>query len=219
MRAMTQADIVCDKARILSKSAELAAKQKCEATIKDLALRLAQSKILELEDKLAKMSKLAHEDPLTGIFNRRGCQAALARELSHCRRHNIALSLALIDIDDFKRINDTYGHATGDAALVQFAKRINASLRAADIFARVGGEEFLLILSGTDIRQAECTMERLQQTLSSAVLRVGAEDLSLTFSVGVAQLKPGDTAEALTDRADSAARAAKKRGKNCVVCS
>lgn len=79
MRAITQADIVCDKARLFAKSAEHAAKQECDATLKDLALRLAQTRIMELEEQLAQMSKLAHEDPLTGLLNRRGCEVAFAR--------------------------------------------------------------------------------------------------------------------------------------------
>jgi diguanylate cyclase len=219
MRALTQADIVCDQARIFAKSVELAAQNECDATFKDLSLRLAQSRIAELEEKLAQMSKLAHEDPLTGVLNRRGCEAAFARELSRSRRHKAPLSVAMLDIDNFKRINDEYGHATGDAALVHFAVSVSAAMRISDIFARTGGEEFLLILPDTDIQQAALTMERLQKTLASAVLHVGPAELSLTFSVGITQFQPDDIAEGLIDRADFGARTAKQRGKNCIVCS
>jgi diguanylate cyclase len=219
MRALTQADIVCDKARLFAKSAERAAKQECDATIKDVALRLAEARIRELEEKLAQMNKLAHEDALTGIFNRRGCEAAFVRELSRCRRHRTPLCVALLDIDNFKRINDEYGHATGDAALVHFAKTVGAALRVSDIFARIGGEEFLIILPDTDMQQAESTMARMQKTLASAALQIGPAELTLTFSVGIAQFQPDDIAERLIDRADFGARAAKKKGKNCIVCS
>lgn len=218
MRALTQADIVCDKARLFSKSAELAARNECGATFKDLALRLAQSRIVELEEKLAQMSKLAHEDQLTGILNRRGSEAALTRELSRSRRHSLPLSLALLDLDNFKRINDEHGHSTGDAVLVHFAKIVGATMRISDIFARIGGEEFLLILPDTDIRQAELTMARLRKTLSSTALRIDDADLSFTFSAGIAQFQSDETAERVIDRADFGARAAKQKGKDCIVC-
>lgn len=218
MRALTQADIVCDKARLFSKSAELAARNECDATFKDLALRLAQSRIAELEETLAKISKLAHEDQLTGILNRRGCEAALARELSRSRRHSAPLSLAFLDLDNFKRINDEHGHATGDAVLVHFAKIVGAAMRISDIFARIGGEEFLLILPDTDIRQAELTMARVRKTLSSTAFRIEDTDLSFTFSAGIAQFQSDETAERVIDRADFGARAAKQKGKDCIVC-
>ena len=218
MRALTQADIVCDKARLFAKSVERSAKHECDATIKDLALRLAQARIHELEEKLAQMSKLAHEDTLTGILNRRGCEAAFARELSRCRRQHTSLCVALLDIDNFKRINDEYGHATGDAALVHLTRVVGAAMRTSDVFARIGGEEFLLILPDTDLRQAELTMARVQKTLASAGLRIGHAELSLTFSVGIAQFQPDDIAERLIDRADFGVRSAKQQGKNCIVC-
>jgi diguanylate cyclase len=218
MRALTQADIVCDKARLFAKSAELAARNECDVTFKDLALRLAQSRITELEEKLAQMSKLAHEDQLTGILNRRGCEAAFARELSRSRRNSAPLSIALLDLDNFKRINDAYGHASGDAVLVHFAKIVGMTMRISDIFARIGGEEFLLILPDTDIRQAELTLARVQNALSSIPLRIEATELTPTFSAGIAQFQPEETAERIIDRADFGARIAKQRGKNCIVC-
>ncbi len=219
MRALTQADIVCDKARLFARSVERAAKQECDATIKDVALRLAQARIHELEQQLAHMSKLAHEDALTGILNRRGCEAAFARELSRCKRQRNSLCVALLDIDNFKRINDDHGHATGDAALVHLARIVGGALRTSDIFARIGGEEFLLILPDTDVRQAELTMARVQKALASATLRIGHAELSLTFSVGIAQFQPDDIAERLIDRADFGVRNAKQKGKNCIVCA
>ncbi|MGV3742076.1 MAG: GGDEF domain-containing protein [Burkholderiaceae bacterium] len=218
MRALTQADIVCDKARLFAKSIERAAKEECDAKIKDVALQLAQARIHELEEKLAQMSKLAHEDALTGILNRRGSEAAFARELSRCRRQKTSLCVALLDIDNFKRINDEYGHATGDAALVHFARIVGSAMRTSDIFARIGGEEFLLILPDTEPQQAEHTMMRVQKTLASAALRIGHAELSLTFSVGIAQFQPEDVAERLIDRADFSVRSAKQKGKNCIVC-
>jgi diguanylate cyclase len=219
MRALTQADIVCDKARLFAKSAELAAQDKCGATFKDLALRLAQSRIAELEEKLAQMSRLAHEDQLTGILNRRGCEAAFARELSRSQRNSAPLCVALLDIDNFKRINDEYGHAAGDAVLVHFAKIVGTAMRISDIFARIGGEEFLLILPDTDLQQAKLIMARVQNTFSSTSLRIDAAELSLTFSVGIAQFRSGETAERIIDRADLGARTAKQQGKNCIVCA
>lgn len=218
MRAITQADIVCDKARLFARSAERDAKQECDAAMKDLALRLAHARILELEETLGQMSRLAHEDPLTGILNRRGCETAFGRELSRTARQKTPLSVAVLDIDNFKRINDEYGHATGDAALVHFARLIAETLRASDIFARLGGEEFLLILPDTDVQQAEFIITRLQKTLASASLKVGSASLSLAFSAGIARFQSDDTAERLIDRADFGTRSAKQKGKNCIVC-
>lgn len=219
MRAIIQADIVCDKARLFAKSAEQVAKTECDATIRELSLRLAHSRIIELEEKLAQMSQLAHEDQLTGILNRRGCDSAFTRELSRCRRSNAPLSLAALDIDDFKRINDEYGHAAGDAALVHFTKIISANIRTSDIFARTGGEEFLIILPDTRIEHAALTVARLQKAMSLARLQTGQTSLELTFSVGIARLQPCDTAEGLIERADFGTRTAKKNGKNCMVCT
>lgn len=219
MRAITQADIVCNKARLFAKSAERSAKQECDAAMKDLALRLAHTKILELEEKLAQMNKLAHEDPLTGLLNRRGCESAFARELSRSIRQQAPLSVALLDIDDFKRVNDEFGHAAGDAALIHFSNLIAGTLRASDIFARLGGEEFLLILPDTDVAQAEFTIARLQQTLASAALPVGQATLSLAFSAGLTRFQAKDTPERLIDRADLGTRSAKQKGKNCIVCT
>lgn len=219
MRAITQADIVCNEARLFAKAAEQAAKQECDASIKDMALRLAHSRIAELEEKLAQMSRLAHEDPLTGLLNRRGCEVAFARELSRSTRRHSPLSVAMLDIDNFKRINDEYGHATGDAALVHFAHVIGGALRTSDILARVGGEEFLLILPDTDITQAAFTIARIQTTLAAAVLQAGPASLSLTFSAGIARFEAKDTTGNLIDRADFGTRAAKQKGKNCIVCT
>lgn len=219
MRAITQADIVCNEARLFAKAAEQAAKLECDTAIKDLALRLAQSKIAELEEKLAHMSKLAHEDPLTGLLNRRGCEAAFAREISRSARRGTPLSVALLDIDNFKRVNDDYGHASGDAALVHFAEVVRGALRTSDIFSRIGGEEFLLILPDTDIAQAQRTVARIQTTLASAALRVGPDSLVLTFSAGLTGFESADTAERLIDRADFGTRTAKQKGRNCIVCA
>ncbi len=219
MRAVTQAEIICDQAKRFAKSVAQKAQQEREMDMKDVALRLAHGKILELEAKLAAMSALAHEDPLTGILNRRGCDTALARELSRSQRHQTSVCVAMLDLDNFKHINDAHGHATGDAALVHFTRIVRAALRTADIFARTGGEEFLLILPDTTVEQAELAIARLQKTLAATSLKIGPASLSLTFSAGIAQCQAGDTQERVIDRADFGVMAAKRSGKNCIVCN
>lgn len=127
--------------------------------------------------------------------------------------------MALLDVDNFKRINDEYGHTTGDAALVHFAQVVGKTLRTSDIFARLGGEEFLLIFPDTGAEQAGFTVARVQKILALSALRLGPAILSLTFSAGIARLESDDTPERLIDRADCGTRAAKQKGKNCIVCA
>lgn len=187
------------------------------ATIANLLLHRARMQIVELEEKLQQMSKLAHEDALTGILNRRGLDAALARELPRAARQNSPLCLGMIDLDDFKQINDRFGHHAGDSALIHVARIISSALRKTDILARTGGEEFVIALPDTALPNAVDALARIQRMLAGAILHLDQRDLSLTFSAGVAALKNGEDAASLMRRADIGIYEAKRRGKNCVV--
>ena len=176
---------------------------------------------LELLQANRKLEELATTDPLTGIANRRKMTEQIAQELERARRFHHPLSLLMIDIDHFKRINDTYGHDVGDQAIVQTATMLTSQLRAVDMAARFGGEEFVLLMPETHIAVAVHAAERLREQAS--LLRVQAEsglEVGLTISIGVAAADPNgmqDSPSSLLVRADKALYRAKKEGRNRVV--
>ncbi|MFC5509564.1 diguanylate cyclase [Massilia jejuensis] len=176
----------------------------------------AESKIKELEAKLQHMSELVREDQLTGTLNRRGLDDVFERESARADRRNTPLCVALLDLDNFKRLNDTYGHLAGDNALRHLAKVVKATLRSMDVIARFGGEEFLIILPETGIAAAELTMTRLQRELTKHFFMHDNEKLLITFSAGVALRLPGEDQASLLARVDRAMYKAKQSGKNRV---
>jgi diguanylate cyclase (GGDEF)-like protein/PAS domain S-box-containing protein len=158
-------------------------------------------------------------DELTGLCNRRAFIQAAQQELLRVARAPAPLSLAVIDADHFKRINDSHGHAAGDAVLRHLAAGLRASFRTLDVVARFGGEEFVALLPGTSIEGAEAVAQRLCQSLAAQAVRVDGTPIRCTVSVGVAALADaGDTLEALMARADAALFAAKAAGRNRVIC-
>jgi len=177
----------------------------------------AESKIKELEAKLQHMSELVREDQLTGTLNRRGLDDVFERESARADRRNTPLCVALLDLDNFKRLNDTYGHLAGDNALRHLAKVVKATLRSMDVIARFGGEEFLIILPETPIEAAELTMTRLQRELTKHFFMHDNEKLLITFSAGVALRLPNEDQTTLLARVDRAMYQAKQTGKNRVV--
>ncbi|CAG4882211.1 putative Diguanylate cyclase [Georgfuchsia toluolica] len=176
----------------------------------------ADNKIRHLEAELVKASELVREDQLTGVLNRRGLDDAFQRELSRSKRNHSPLSIALLDLDNFKRLNDAHGHQAGDQALVHMAKLVKATVRPHDIIARYGGEEFLILLPDTRIEEAENVIKRLQRSLTKHFFLNNNERLLITFSAGVALQRPGETKESLVSRADDALYEAKRAGKNRV---
>ena len=181
--------------------------------------RVAESERLvqELTAKLEHVNEVAHEDFLTGTLNRRGMEQALDREFDRANRHGTSLSLAMMDIDHFKRLNDQLGHATGDKALVHLAKVIKESLRSTDVLARYGGEEFIIILPGTAENEAVDIMKRAQRDLTRNFFMLNNERVLITFSAGVAQREQDESAEMLIPRADKALYRAKQAGRNLVI--
>jgi diguanylate cyclase len=177
----------------------------------------AESRIRELEAKLQHMSELVREDQLTGTLNRRGLDDVYERESARSDRRNTPLCVALLDLDNFKRLNDTYGHLAGDNALRHLAKVVKATLRSMDVIARFGGEEFLIILPETPIEAAELTMTRLQRELTKHFFMHDNEKLLITFSAGVALRLPNEEQASLLARVDRAMYQAKQTGKNRVV--
>ena len=177
----------------------------------------AEARIHQLEAKLQHMSELVREDQLTGSLNRRGLDDVFERETARADRRGTPLCIAVLDLDDFKKLNDTYGHIAGDAALKHLVKIVKETLRSMDVIARFGGEEFLILLPETSIEAASQTMTRLQRELTRHFFMHDNEKVLITFSAGVALRRPHEEQTALVQRADKAMYQAKQTGKNRVV--
>lgn len=178
---------------------------------------MANAEIAKLQTELHHTSELVRHDPLTGTLNRKGLSEALAREMARTQRHSSQLCIGLLDIDNFKKINDTHGHHAGDAALMHLTEVIRENLRPQDSLGRYGGEEFLIILPDVDADDAVKAMQRLQRALTTRYFLTGGQKLLITFSAGVARLEVDEAPEAAIDRADQAMYRAKKAGKNRVM--
>lgn len=167
----------------------------------------------------AKNEQLAVTDDLTGLYNRRHLMRILRRQKSLSDRGGYQFSISFIDLDFFKQVNDTYGHAAGDAALIAVAKEINRTLRDVDYVARIGGEEFVVVLSQTDYAEALRIAERVRADISQLEINLGEGQpaITLTASLGVATYRYKESINDLIHRGDSAAYAAKSCGRNCIV--
>ena len=164
------------------------------------------------------LRRASRRDELTGIANRRAMDEALERAWQRFHRHGRGFAVVLVDIDHFKRINDTLGHAAGDAVLVQVAQRLQQHARASDAVGRVGGEEFLLLLDETAAAPARQSAERLRALLDGAPVAAAGQALTVTASVGVAVIDVRDRdVDALIRRADRALYRAKADGRNRVA--
>lgn len=158
----------------------------------------------------------AQTDSLTGVLNRRALEMAADREISACRRRGTPLALLAIDLDHFKRLNDTHGHAAGDAMLAAASRQLQRSLRSTDFLARFGGEEFIAVLPDRDGARAFEIAERLRSKLEELQVPFEGQMLRVTASFGVASLSdPGDSWTDMQRRADRALYAAKQGGRNC----
>ncbi len=167
-----------------------------------------------LEEERSYYEELATHDTLTNIYNRFYFIDALEREFATTKRYGHPLSLMLIDIDHFKRINDNFGHTVGDEVLKEFAAILSKRVRSSDVFARWGGEEFILLLPSTTVGQAMCVAESMRASVDNNVFdEVG----SVTCSIGVSQIQDGDDFNRLISRSDEALYRAKEEGRNRVI--
>jgi diguanylate cyclase len=171
----------------------------------------------KLAESLDQMRQLASHDELTKALNRRSLMGYLDQARSRAERSGESFSVALLDLDNFKAVNDTHGHAVGDDVLRVFAKTGYRGLRDSDAFGRYGGEEFMLILGGTPPAAAQAAVDRMRNKVAARDWSEFAPDLRVTVSAGVAGYRPGETVSQLLSRADDALYEAKRAGRNRVV--
>jgi two-component system cell cycle response regulator len=165
---------------------------------------------------LEELARLARRDPLTGLPNRRALEEELARETARAARAGTPLSAVALDVDRFKLVNDAHGHAAGDAVLAEIAARAAAALRAGDLLARIGGEEFAALLPGADLDHAAEVAERIRARVAAGPVEAAGRALAVTVSLGCAALAPGEDGRALLARADERLYAAKRAGRDRV---
>lgn len=184
------------------------------ARLSHIRWRLSQQRE-ELGRALAQLQAIATRDELTGLPNRRQVQALMDQELLRSLRHHHDFCIALVDLDHFKRVNDDHGHAAGDTVLRAFAEAGQAALRATDVLARWGGEEFLVLLPDTAMPPALAGMERLRQQTAALHIDVGGgQQVSVTVSIGLTGHHRGDTLAQTLERADRLLYRAKAEGRN-----
>lgn len=181
--------------------------------------QIAEERVKQLEQELEHVSELVREDKLTGALNRRGLDDVLDREIKRAERQRTPVSVALLDIDNFKQLNDSLGHQAGDQALVHLIQVVKNALRPTDEVARYGGEEFLIILIDTSLEEAMATIIRLQRELTKSLFLHNNERQLITFSAGVALHASGEDPESTIGRADGAMYKAKRAGKNRVFAA
>jgi len=173
-----------------------------------------EDQVRSLESELRRLSDEVSTDVLTEVANRRGLMQAFEVETARLERQGGELAIGLLDIDNFKKLNDTLGHSVGDIALKSLAGHVQKQLRAVDIVARFGGEEFVVMLPGVAVEEAQVTLTRLQRTLSASLFMHDGREVFVTFSAGVTRYRPGEALEAALERADEALYEAKRTGKN-----
>ncbi|MCW8914575.1 MAG: GGDEF domain-containing protein [Magnetovibrio sp.] len=193
--------------------------------IMSLRLRLMNARLGNAIEDISYREKIEHElramatrDPLTGISNRRHISEAATREIEQAQRHGRKLSVAMIDIDHFKAINDTFGHACGDNVLRLVVEVMADELRSADTLGRMGGEEFAAILPETGLDTGSTIAERIRARIAEHVFIWDGKEFGITASIGIAAWNTGEvTIDPTLVRADKALYTAKDQGRNCVV--
>lgn len=188
----------------------------------ELSKRLAaeaQRRVTALESELAQTSELVRHDQLTGALNRRGLEEVFDKEIKRAQRRGSPLCLAVLDIDNFKTLNDALGHQAGDGALVHLVNTIRGTARPQDTVARYGGEEFVILLPDTPLNDAKQALVRIQRELTKTLFLHENQRVLITFSAGVTELPSNGSRESAIKRADQLMYQAKTAGKNKVVAA
>ena len=194
-----------------------AARNRDELSAMQMKAEEAAAEVARLRKARDLASASARHDLLTGALNRKGLEEALEREVAQAMQQGAALSIAFLDIDNFKAINDTHGHTSGDDALAHLAQVARESMRPQDTLARFGGEEFVVLMPDTRLEDGVKTIVRLQRALTQRFFMAGDTRLFITFSAGVAELGKDEPPMAAIHRADRGMYQAKRAGKNKVV--
>ncbi len=183
------------------------------ATLNNLSESVSQ-----LKKEKNKLSNQLMHDALTGSLSRAYIMDVLDKHVAkHSRANSQNLSVALFDIDHFKNVNDTYGHQVGDALLVKFVETINFAIRTQDYLGRYGGEEFLFLVTDTSPKKIYNLVERIRKSIEKTVYNISGYDITMTISIGLAHIRPGDDTESIIQRADEALYQAKNSGRNQTV--
>ncbi len=201
------------------KTAELFARIQNHLLLKHTIDELKSTQ-MDLQKALAEVQKLANTDPLTGVLNRRSLFDFAHQEFNRVSRYGSYFSLLLMDLDNFKKVNDNYGHQVGDKALCTVVQAIKNTIRNVDILGRYGGEEFMAILPETDAEQAFILAERIRQMVASNILETDQGNLQLTISIGVTTYSTKDQSlDDIISRADKGVYQGKEQGRNkcCLV--
>jgi diguanylate cyclase (GGDEF)-like protein len=188
----------------------------------ELRVRLrAGRRIIDLQAELFRLQEMfraqSRTDPLTGCLNRRGITERLLAEISFAQRDRRPLGIGVLDVDHFKKINDTHGHAVGDGVLQELVHRLGSSVRASDAYGRIGGEEFLILWPGLSVESSRVAADRVRQIMERTPFVIDDVTLRATVSLGVTTTLGDDTQEVVIERADQALYAAKGAGRNRVV--
>ena len=168
----------------------------------------------KLEERIAISEKMAITDPLTETSNRRHFESQLALECSRSKRFNEPLSLIILDVDDFKSINDQHGHASGDSVLVEVSKKLNSSVRDIDLVVRWGGDEFMVLLPNTSVQHAQLLAEKIRTLIDESMDEIGVK---VSVSLGVSEYNIDESASRFISRADRVLYVAKVEGRNRVA--
>ncbi len=172
---------------------------------------------MSLIDLNEKLNSMAITDYLTGVYNRRYIMEYLKTELEKCKRYNHDLSIMIIDVDHFKKINDTYGHKSGDEVLKYICNLISENIRQSDVFGRIGGEEFLIVFNDTDVENASNKAEKIRSLIEKSKVEDNGKEISITISAGVTEYTKDDHVDSIVNRADQALYNAKEDGRNKII--
>ena len=181
----------------------------------EFSKKIARNKQIEMDAVMVQASEVAHVDPLTFLVNRRTIIKELQDEVMRAERYHSMLSVSVVDVDNFKAVNDTHGHPFGDEVLRQVAHQLRESIRHPDVVGRYGGEEFLIILPNSDAAAASEQAARLCKQVREMVVSAKEHEATVTLSIGIAQFRVGvDTWDSLLNRADNAMYEAKNNGRD-----
>lgn len=172
-----------------------------------------KEELIAARRRVSELEHRADEDALLPVLNRRGFDRELERTLAYVNRHGTEVSLVYIDLDDFKAVNDVHGHAAGDAALMHLTDILLANTRRSDVVARIGGDEFAVLLHRAGENAAMAKADQLARALASSGVVYGGKEIAMSLTAGTTQLRSGDTAEAALRRADKLMYAGKTRRK------